>query len=308
MSRLLAGLVTQFLADRKAAGYSERTLEGYRCTLAHLLSVLDEQGIDDVQGLTADALTAYQKQLLVDGGKTGRRLALSTQACHIAQVRTFCRFLVTREYALIDPARGLVPPRVVRRPPDRVLDHAAMSRLLMAPDTRTPRGARDRAMLELFYSTGLRVSELTALDVYDVDLVEGELAVQRGKGSKGRRVPVGAAACQWVGRYLGEVRPALVRRASELALFVSQRGRRLNRRDVAALVQAHAKAARIRMRVTPHTLRHTFASHMLRGRASLRHLQEILGHAQLTTTQIYTKVDITDLKEVHRRCHPRGRS
>jgi integrase/recombinase XerD len=162
-------------------------------------------------------------------------------------------------------------------------------------------------MLELFYSTGLRVSEVTALDVADVDLADAVLAVRRGKGGKGRRIPVGAAACQWVGRYLRDARPQLVRKPSERHLFLSTRGHPLSRGDVAKIFRTIVRAAGLRIRVTPHTMRHTFATHMLRGKASLRHVQEMLGHALLSTTQIYTRVDISDLKDVHRRCHPRGR-
>jgi integrase/recombinase XerD len=304
----LTDLVATFTADRKASGYAVRTLEGNAKTLGRLLAFLAEREIERIDQVTPAALADYQAHLAAHGGVKGRPLTLHSQANLVGLVRTFFRFVVVRQYALTNPAQLLAVPHLPERLPERILDHASVKKLLLAPDVTTPLGVRDRAMIELFYSTGLRVSELTALDVSDIDLADGELSVRRGKGGKGRRIPVGAAACQWVSRYLRDARPALVRKRSERVLFLSKRGRALARGDVASVVRTLARAAGLRIRVTPHTIRHTFATHMLRGKASLRHIQDMLGHALLSTTQIYTRVDISDLKDVHRRCHPRGRS
>jgi integrase/recombinase XerD len=307
MSRPLGPLVTRFLADLKGRGYSPRTIEEYRHALARLLEHLADHGIEKASEVTSASLVAYQARLAAQGGLHGRPLTQGAQANVIGQIRTLFKFLVRTGQLLTNPASELEMPRCVRRVPDRVLDLSSMKRLLLVPDVRTARGLRDRGMLELLYSTGLRVSELIGLDVFEIDLAEGELLVRRGKGGKNRRVPVGEAAVIWVGRYLKDARPQLAVRRGEPALFLSKRGRRLDRANVAKIVRTHAKAAGIEKRVTPHTMRHTFATHMLRGKASLRHLQELLGHLRLETTQVYTKVDISDLKEVHRRCHPRGR-
>lgn len=307
MARRLTDLVRTFLVDRKASGYAARTLEGNEKMLAQLLEFLAEREIEHVDQVTPAVLADYQAHLSAHGGVKGRPLTLQSQANLVGLVRTFFRFVVVRQYALTNAAQLLAVPHLPVRPPERILDHSGVKKLLLAPDVTTPLGVRDRAMLELFYSTGLRVSELTALDVADIDLVDGELSVRRGKGGKARRIPVGAAACQWVSRYLRDARPALARKPSERLLFLSTRGNPLSRGDVAHIVRTLVRAAGLRSRVTPHSLRHAFATHMLKGKASLRHIQEMLGHALLSTTQIYTRVDITDLKDVHRRCHPRGR-
>lgn len=307
MSRPLGTVVARFLADLRGRGYSPRTIDEYRHSLARLLEHLADHGIDEASEVTSASLVAYQARLAAEGGRNGRPLTLGAQANLIGHVRTLFKSLVRTGQLLTDPAGELEMPRCVRRIPDRVLDLPSMKQLLLAPDVRTARGLRDRGMLELLYSTGLRVSELIGLGVHEIDLAEGELLVRRGKGGKARRVPVGEAAAMWVGRYLKDARPQLAVRRGESALFISKRGRRLDRANVARIVRTHAKAAGIKMRVTPHTIRHTCATHMLRGKASLRHVQELLGHKRLETTQLYTKVDISDLKEVHRRCHPRGR-
>lgn len=301
-------LVDQFLVDRRARGFTARTLESYGCVLRRFRRFLDERGIDELADITAAVLADYQTDVMTQPGRNGRTLMMASQVHLISHVRMFFRYLVAKTYFLIDPAAALALPHCPRRPPDRVLDLSTMKRLLEAPPVKTPLGIRDRAMLELLYSTGVRASELIGLDIGDIDLAQGELRVRHGKGRKARQVPVGDVACQWVRRYLERSRPRFARRASEMALFVSAYGRRLHRVILARIVRMHAKAAGIRMRVSPHGLRHTFATHMLQGKASLRHLQEMLGHASLSTTQIYTKVDISDLKDVHRRCHPRGRS
>lgn len=307
MTRVVVTLAEQFLKEAAAQGYSRRTVETYRSTFRRFLVFLDAEGIETVDDVTHQTLARYQSQLVSARGPKGRPLSLGRQAQLVAELKVFFRSLVRKGHLLVDPTSRLDLPRIPRRPPAVVLNLASMKRLLLAPAVSTPLGVRDRAILELLYSTGLRVSELSGLDVYDVDLAAGELLVRRGKGGRSRQLPVGEAARQWVGRYLNDVRPKLTRRAAEVALFLTWRGRRIHRRDVCFMVHRYARAVGLSDRVTPHTVRHSFATHMLQGKASLRHLQEMLGHVKLTTTQIYTRVDITDLKAVHRRCHPRGR-
>lgn len=307
MSASLNTLLGRFLAHLAAAGFAESTREGYVLTLRHLIAFLGERAMHQASDVTPRALEAYQSHLVTRGSHTDGPLALNTQVGRIGQVRQFFRFLAKQGHLLADPSVVLETPRVPQRLPGRVLSLAEMKRLLVAPDVKTVLGLRDRAILELMYATGIRVGELTALAVSDIDHVAGELTVKRGKGGRGRLVPVGGAACQWVSRYLNGARPVLVRRRGDAAMFLSWRGRRMRGPDVLMMLTRYVKAARIPGRVTPHTMRHTFATHMLRGKASLRHIQELLGHARLTTTQIYTRVDLTDLKDVYRRCHPRGR-
>jgi len=298
----------EFLNHLRVRGAARRTIEGYRYDLRGFFVFLDEKGIRRLHQVTSQTLLTYHNRLLTRGGPGGKRLTVPSLANHIVHLRNFFRFLSRHHELLINPADDLAVPRCPPRPPTDVPDLNMMKRLLLVPNVRTAKGIRDRAMLELLYSSGLRVSELTGLDLGDVDLEAGELRVRRGKGGKDRVVPVGRAACLWVGRYLRAARPTLNRSAGELALFLSQNGGRWSRRRIAQLMRELVRKAGLKGRITAHTLRHAFATHMLRGKASLRHLQEMLGHVKLSTTQIYTKVDISDLKEVHRRCHPRGRS
>lgn len=303
----LDAVLTRFFAHLRVQRYSVRTIDNYRGSLTHFAAFLTSAGVHAFHEVTPRHLVSYQTQLLAAGGERGRPLTVNAQANVAGQIKVFFKFLMQTHQLLANPAQELALPRRTARPPTDVLDLAAMRRLLRAPNVRTRKGLRDRAILELLYSTGLRATELANLNTADVVLDEGELTVRRGKGAKDRLVPVGQAACLWVGRYLKESRPSLAKHPGAIALFLNRQGRRLTRRSLSKIVRQRAKAAGLTTKVTPHTLRHTFATHMLRGRASIRHIQEILGHVRLSTTQIYTQVDITDLKREHRRCHPRGR-
>lgn len=308
MPATLSAILEAFYLDRKAAGISPRTLEGYRTHLAHLAAFFEDRKIMRLADVTGHDLAAYQSQLLLARGPQGEPLSASTQMHYLNTVKGVFRYLARTGKLLVDPAQHVVLPQVRRHLRAQILDEAAVSRLLATPRTTTVLGLRDRAMFEVLYSTGLRASELINLDTHDILRGEGEVRVRRGKGRKGRVVPIGEAACRWVERYLESARLHLMRRASETALFLSQWGRRLDRMNLARLVRTYAKAAGLPGRVTTHGLRHAFATHLLRGGASVRHVQDMLGHACLSTTQIYTRVEISDLKEIHRRCHPRGRT
>lgn len=256
MSATLEALVSRFLRHLEASGFSPLTRTGYALSLRRLLAFLDEREIHRGAEVTPQTLVAYQNHLITRGSHTEGPLALSTQAARICQVRQLFRFLVKRGYLLADPSVVLETPRVRQRLPARILSLAEMKRLLMAPDVKAPLGMRDRAILELLYATGVRVGELAALSPADIDHVAGELTVRRGKGGRARLVPVGAAACQWVRRYLDSVRPQLIRRRGETAMFLTWRGRRMRRADVLQMLTRHVNAARIPGRVTPHTIRH----------------------------------------------------
>jgi integrase/recombinase XerD len=223
-------------------------------------------------------------------------------------VRSFFRYLVKSDVLLYDPAASLELPKRKGILPRSVLSKKEMARLLAAPDATTPLGLRDRAMLEVLYSTGIRNAELRALQLYDLDLDRGLLRINDGKNAKDRVVPLGEVACAFLREYLAEARPKLLSvrgGAGEAKVFLSKNGRPLLPLGVIVPIHKHAKAAGIERPVTPHTLRHTFATHLLAGRADIRHIQAMLGHTSVATTQIYTRVEVTDLKAVHHRCHPR---
>lgn len=305
--RTFEASVTRFVMHLRTRHYAPRTIDNYRGTLAHFTAFLTERGLRAPHDVAPRDLIGYQTHLLAAGGSRGRALTMNAVANVVSHIKRFFRFLVRTHELLVNPAQDLELPRRSARPPRDVLDPAAVRRLLATPKTRTVRGLRDRAILELLYSTGLRASELAGLAISDIVLEDGELRVRHGKGDRDRLVPVGQVACLWVSRYLKEGRPRLVKHPGESALFLNRRGRRLNRRAVTRIVADAAQGAGLTVHITSHTLRHTFATHMLRGKASIRHVQEILGHARLNTTQIYTHLDISDLKREHRRCHPRGR-
>jgi integrase/recombinase XerD len=223
----------------------------------------------------------------------------------LSTVRTFHRFVVREGLLEDDPTAGVVRPRLPRALP-HPLTVEEVGGILEAPRTEEPAGLRDRAILELLYGAGLRVSELTSLDVDDLDLEAGSVRVF-GKGGKERDVPVGRMARDAVAAYLTRGRPALAGPRSRAALFLNARGGRLTRQSCSRLLEAHARASGIRRTVTPHDLRHSFATHLLEGGADVRVVQELLGHASVATTQIYTLVTSEHLRTAYDAAHPRAR-
>lgn len=219
-------------------------------------------------------------------------------------MRGFYRHQVRRERIGADPSASLSLPKLGRPLPD-TLTESEVEALLAAPDVTDPVGLRDRAMLELLYATGLRVSELVGLSTTAVNLRQGVLRVV-GKGSKERLVPVGQTALDWVLRYASEARPSLIIGRPTSALFPSRRGQMMTRQTFWHAIKRHARAAGIIRDISPHTLRHAFATHLLNHGADLRAVQMMLGHADLSTTQIYTHVASARLKDLHRAHHPRG--
>ncbi|MCR4399351.1 MAG: site-specific tyrosine recombinase XerD [Syntrophomonadaceae bacterium] len=279
-------------------GLSPNTLQAYRRDLVHFMRFLAARGVDRWSAVTRSRVSEYLN-LLVDGGAAQATLARSLSA-----LRAFFRFMVQEGYCPANPTDNMDSPRTGRKLP-RVLSVQDMERLLEQPSPLTPRGLRDRAMLELMYATGLRVSELLALQLDDVNLSAGYVRCL-GKGSKERIVPVNQTSIFWVERYLSHGRNLLLRQPGERTLFLNASGRRMTRQGFWKLLAAYAAAAGIESDVTPHTLRHSFATHLLENGADLRAVQEMLGHADIGTTQIYTHLTGTRLREVYRKSHPRA--
>jgi integrase/recombinase XerD len=223
----------------------------------------------------------------------------------LSAVRSFHRFLLREGVVTADPTLAVVRPRLPRSLPHPISVDEVL-RLLDAPDPAAPRGLRDRAMLELLYGAGLRISELVGLDVDDVDLEEGSVRVL-GKGGKEREVPVGRYARDAVSSYLRDERPTLAAAATRGALFLNARGGRLTRQSCDRILKEQVRRAGLERSVTLHTLRHSFATHLLEGGADVRVVQELLGHASVATTQIYTLVTKEHLREVYYSSHPRAR-
>ncbi|MBX5463934.1 MAG: site-specific tyrosine recombinase XerD [Clostridia bacterium] len=276
---------------------SRHTVAAYRRDLADFAAFLRLRG-EPMESAGAETLAAYLVVL------SGRKLAPSTIARRVAALRAFYRFLTREGVRRENPALEVGRPALPHRLP-RVLSVEEVDRLLAAPPAGSPRGCRDRAMLELMYASGLRVSELVQLDLSDLDL-EDQVVRCWGKGARERIVPVGRRALEALGEYLSWARPRLVRERHQEALFVNARGGRLTRQGFWKLLRGYARRAGIRQRITPHTLRHSFATHLLENGADLRSVQEMLGHADIATTQIYTHLTKGFVDDVYRRSHPRA--
>lgn len=303
-------LMAAYLEALEAENYSPRTVEGYRDHLKRFVDFLG--GMDEVDGLGAVTGELMHRYQLHVHGETikGHPLSISTQQSRLVAVRGFFRHMARRGLILSDPCGGLELPRSGQTLPRHVMTSREVERLLNAPDVDELMGLRDRAVMELLYSTGMRNAELRALNVGDVDLANGQAAVRQGKGRRDRMVPLGDVAAVYVRRYVDDARPALVRdHEPTAALFVNYRGERLGDSGlIYNVVGKYVRLSGLPAAITPHVFRHTCATHMLKGRANIRHIQELLGHKCLVTTQRYTRVEISDLKREHRRCHPRERT
>ncbi len=287
-------------------GLSPHTVSAYRRDLRRYLGFLATWGIDDALHVTEEAVAAFVVQLSSAGyGPDRAPYRASSVARTLSAVRSFHGFLLREGETERDPAAAIGRPKVARRLP-RPLGVQEVRRLLEAPPGTDAGGLRDRAILELLYGSGLRVSELVGLDVDDVELEEGSVRVL-GKGGKEREVPLGRFGREAVGAYLARARPTLASRASRAALFLNARGGRLTRQGCAQILAKWVKVAGIGRRVSLHTLRHSFATHLLEGGADVRVVQELLGHASVATTQIYTLVTKEHLREVYYTSFPRAR-
>jgi integrase/recombinase XerD len=299
----LAHLVLDFLAYLEyERGLSRNTLEAYRSDLLQFGAFLDRRGMEAVSAEHSD-LAAFLAELAA-GTDERPPASPATLQRKAACLRSFYRHLRRESLMDSDPTADLRGPRKSQRLP-HVLSRDQVAGLLAQPGGDDPPALRDRALLELMYACGLRASEAIGLDVGDVDLETGMLRA-RGKGDKDRLVPVGRAAVTAVTAYLREGRPVLVRGRHEARLFVNQRGGGLTRQGLYKIVQGHARSAGLDGQMSPHTLRHTFATHMLSGGCDLRALQEMLGHADVATTQIYTHLSAERLKDVYFQAHPRA--
>jgi integrase/recombinase XerD len=283
-------------------GLSRNTLEAYRSDLLQFGAYLARQGVDALAAGHGE-LSGFLAELAA-GGEDRRPVAPATLQRKAACLRSFYRHLRREELIDHDPTADLRAPRKRQRLP-QVLDRDEVARLLKAPRGTSPAALRDRALLELMYACGLRASEATALELRDLDLTDGVLRA-RGKGAKERLVPIGREAVAAVRAYLDRGRPALVGLRDEPRVFVNRRGTGLTRQGLYKVVQRYAAAVGLEDRMSPHTLRHTFATHLLAGGCDLRSLQEMLGHADVATTQIYTHLSAERVKDAYFRAHPRA--
>jgi len=298
-------LLLKFTEYLKTNGYAERSIPDYARNVRLFLDYLKGLGIDNIAAADRRVLADYQARVYLETYR-GKPLAPFTRQFRIVSLRAFYRYLIKSGAALYDPTADLDLPQPPARLPKGILSKKEIGGLFSSPDLETPLGIRDRAILELLYSTGVRASELCNLALNDLDLNGRELRINQGKGRKDRIVPLGEIARDFLELYLRESRPKLSAIGQDF-LFVSKNGRKLTRGSLKELVQKHAQKAGLKKKLSPHGLRHTCATHLLKGKADIRQIQTLLGHRSIESTQVYTRVEITDLKRVLRQCHPRER-
>lgn len=285
-----------YLAVEK--GLAKNTLESYERDLKGFLSYLHKEAVGGVEEIKRSHILGFMAHLRSKG------LAASTVSRSLASIRSFFHFLMKERYVQENPANDMESPKQEKKLP-KVMSMSEIDFLLKQPDETKTSGIRDKAMLELLYATGIRVTELIDLCINDVNTESGYIRCL-GKGSKERIVPIGTLAIQKVKDYIGKGRPKMVKELNEQALFVNQHGHRLTRQGFWKILKKYARQAGINKEITPHTLRHSFATHLLENGADLRSVQEMLGHADISTTQIYTQVSKRKLRDVYERSHPRA--
>lgn len=279
-------------------GLADNTMESYYRDLKYWEKFLKQNQITNLAEVDEHLIILYLMNLKQEGK------AVTTVSRHLASIKTFYKFLLGENIVASNPTSNLETPKTGMRLP-QVMTEDEVERLLQQPNLNTPMGIRDKAMLELLYATGLRVSELVSLDIDQVNLDVGYLRCM-GKGSKERIVPIGSVATEYLKLYLQKSRTRLAKRNSLNALFLNHLGTRLTRQGFWKILKKYVQEAGIKTNVTPHTLRHSFATHLLEHGADLRAVQEMLGHADISTTQIYTHVTQTRLKQVYNETHPRA--
>lgn len=292
-----------FNALRKARRFSAVTIRKTALVLSRLFVFLRQRGLSNIMEVKEEDLVAYARHL----AERKPPLAPWSQRAYLSQIIAFFASLDRLGVILQNPALDLVMPKVSKIPRN-ILSETQAGKMMEQPSPWTPQGKRDRAIMELLYGAGLRVSECAKLELKDLDLMKGSLFVHQGKGKKDRVVPISGRASAAVDLYLKEGRPGLVRSPRQQALFLKASGTPVEASTIQAVVRGAAKAAGIPFVVTSHTLRHTCATHLLRNGADIAHVQKLLGHAHISTTAIYTRVFPKDLAAVMKRAHPRERT
>jgi integrase/recombinase XerD len=292
----------QHLAIRN---YAQGTIKGHLFFLNRFIKYLGELGITELAAVTRDVIRDYQTHLYETINNRGEPNSVFHQNNNMKAVKALFRFLKENDYLAGDPAKEISYAKTPKRLPRSILSGPEAKKVIHAPNTKTALGYRDRTILEVLYSTGIRKQELINLTLNDVDYTEGFIRINSGKGDKDRVVPIGKIACRYIENYVKAVRPMLVKNSANNHLFITIKGNTLAHTVPGQAIRRSNRKAKIKKTITPHTFRHTCATLMLRNKANIRHIQELLGHATLGSTQVYTSVTITDLKEVHSKCHPR---
>jgi integrase/recombinase XerD len=295
----------KFIQFMKVRNFAKRTIAHNGWKLKKFIRFLVQNNIFNIDLITKETIRSYQIELYQMINAKGLQNSVGYQNGMLSTTKQFTQFLHKRDYLVSDPAKDIEYAKTPKTLPRSILTTSEARKIIHAPNVKTIIGYRDRVILEILYTSGIRKQEIDNLILGDVDYHDGFLRIDNGKGGKDRIVPLGRIACRYLENYIKSIRPDLIKDPYNNHLFLSLRGNRLSKNVVWELVKKYAKKARIKKNVHPHTFRHTCATAMLKNKADLNTIRKILGHASLNTTQIYTHLNITDLKKVHKQCHPR---
>ena len=300
----LGSMALAYAKWMQTTNFSPRTIELRGTDLRHFIRWCEDRGITKIHEVTRPVIERYQRHLFHYRRKDGSPLSFRSQYNRLAPLRTFFKWLAKNHEILYNPASELELPRLGKQLPRHILTVAEAEQVMNTPDLKDPLGLRDRAILETFYSTGIRRRELSTLRVYDLDHERGVIFVREGKGRKDRFVPIGERAMRWVRKYLEEVRADLVVNPVEATLFLTNQGEAFTPERLTQMVGRYVRASGVKKDGACHLFRHTAATLMLENGADIRYIQQFLGHEKPETTAIYTQVSISQLKRVHEMTHP----
>ena len=296
-------IIPAYLTHMQAHGRSYFTIRGARFILRRFVRYLENENLTHIEDLSREVIEDYQQELAFTVTAKGTPLSARTQSKSLSTVMLFTRYLKEKDYLISDPGSGIKLPKEPRRLPRAIMSRQEIQKIMNAPDMRTNSGYRDRIMLEILYDTAIRRAELSHIKLYDLELETGFVKVL-GKGNKERVVPLSSSVCELINTYILGVRPGLLKGKDMGWLVLNDKGGQIKTHTIWKNIKNCAHLAGLRQNITVHTFRHTCATHMLKNGAPIRHLQEMLGHESLESTQIYTRVTINDLKEIHKKYHP----
>jgi integrase/recombinase XerD len=296
--------LNEFIDWSEAMNYSDSTTVNRRHAIRWFIRWCDERGLEQPQDITKPILERYKRHLYHYRKSNGKALSFRTQAGRIQGIKAFFKWLTKQNHILYNPASELEPPRIRRQLPRHLLSKDDIELILKQTQYTNEVGTRDRAVIETLYSTGMRRMEISNLKLYDLDVERGTIFIYEGKGKKDRTVPIGERACAWIKKYIDETRSSLVMEPDEGYLFISDLGKPFHKNQMGDMVKKYILKAGINKPGSCHLFRHAMATHMLENGADIRYIQAILGHSDLSSTQIYTQVSIKKLKEIHTATHP----
>lgn len=297
-------LIPGYLDELKLLNRSPLTIRNIRNALKQMINFFGTEKVTELDQMGRDVLGLYQEELTYRLTDKGKQLSARTREKYLCSIRGFLKYLYEQDYLAADLSTVIKLPKQPQRLPKVILDTAEIKKMMAAPNMQTNSGYRNRIILELLYDTGIRAAEMAAIKTNDLDLANGYLHIRSGKGAKDRIVPISSRVCELTKRYLSFIRPMMLKGKNTKYLVLNRWGTKMTPTAVWAIVKRCTELSGIKKNVTTHTFRHSCATHMLKNGAPIRHIQELLGHESLESTQMYTKITINDLKEIHAKYHP----